>query len=182
MIPYMKLPAEDNPFLGMRGVRLYESYKDLLKIHIRSILRAGYDNDLKIMIPMISQYNECRRTYDLINETHKALEEENIPHIWPVDIGIMIETPSSVIMANELAGICDFFSIGTNDLTQYILAAERGNPSLSTYSDPYDPSVLRAVRNTVHAAESAGIDVSLCGELGGDTDAASLLVGMGLQV
>ena len=180
IIPYMNLPVEDNPFLGMRGVRLYENFKNLLKIHIRSMLRAGYENDLKIMIPMISQYNECRKTYDLINEIHKELEREKIPHIWPVEIGIMIETPSAVIMSNELAGISDFFSIGTNDLTQYVLASERGNPSLFSYSDPYDPSVLRAVRNTIHAAESAGIEVSLCGELGGDPDAASLLIGLGL--
>ena len=180
IIPYMNLPAEDNPFLGMRGVRIYDTYRDLLKTHIRSILRAGFDNDLKIMIPMISQYNECRKAYELIKEVHNELEKEKVNHIWPVEIGIMIETPSSVMMANELAGISDFFSIGTNDLTQYVLAAERGNPSLSSYADPYDPSVLRSVRTAVHAAESAGIEVSLCGELGGDPEAAMLLIGMGI--
>ena len=181
IIPYMDLPLEDNPFLGMRGVRIYDSYRDLLKIHIRSILRAGFENDLRIMIPMISQYDECRKAYDLLNEVHNELASENINHIWPVEIGIMIETPSSVIMAKELAGVSDFFSIGTNDLTQYILAAERGNPSLSSYSDPYDPSVLRAVRNTVLAGEAAGIEVSLCGELGGEPQAAPLLIGMGIS-
>ena len=180
VIPYMKLPYEDNPFLGMRGVRIYESYRKLLKTHIRAILRAGLDNDLKIMIPMISQYDECEKAYNLINEVHKDLLTEGIKHIWPVETGIMIETPSSVFMSSELAGICDFFSIGTNDLTQYMLAAERGNKNLASYSDPYDPAVIRAVRKTVLSAENAGIDVSLCGELGGDPDAATLLIGIGI--
>ena len=181
IIPYMDLPAENNPFLGMRGVRIYETHRDLLKTHIRAILRAGIDNDLKIMIPMISRYSECEQAYNLINEVHRELTAGGIKHIWPVETGIMIETPAAVFMANELAGISDFFSIGTNDLTQYLLAAERGNSSLSSYSDPYDPAVLRAVRKTVLAAENAGIDVSLCGELGGDPDAAMLLIGIGIE-
>ena len=181
IIPYMDLPGEDNPFLGLRGVRIYDKYRNLFKTHVRSILRAGFENDLKIMIPMISQYYECRKVYEIIKDVHKELEKENADHIWPVEIGIMIETPSSVIMAKELAGVSDFFSIGTNDLTQYVLAAERGNPSLSYYSDPYDPSVLRSVRTAVLAAETAGIEVSLCGELGGDPLAAPLLIGMGIS-
>lgn len=132
------------------------------------------------MIPMISKFEECSRSYDIINKVHLELEEDNTDHIWPVEIGIMIETPASVVMADELAGISDFFSIGTNDLTQYTLAAERGNPDLAKYSDPYDPAVIRSVRKTVLAAEKAGIDVSLCGELGGDTEAVPLLIGLGI--
>ena len=179
-VPYMNLPVEDNPFLGLRGVRIYSEYPDIIKTHIRALLRAGFDNDLKIMIPMISKFEECSRSYDIINKVHLELEEENIDHIWPVEIGIMIETPASVVMADELAGISDFFSIGTNDLTQYTLAAERGNPDLAKYSDPYDPAVIRRVRKPVLAAEKAGIDVSLCGELGGDTEAVPLLIGLGI--
>jgi len=181
MIPYISMNKEDNPFLGVRGIRLYEKNTELMTIHFSAILRAALDYDFRIMFPMIAEANEFIRISKTIADLHYQLEKKKIKHKWPIPMGAMIETPSAVVMAEVLARHADFFSIGSNDLTQYIMAAERGNSSLINFSDPLNPAVLRSIHMAIQEAHKNGIEISVCGEIGSDPHGIAVLIGMGID-
>ncbi|MDR1127541.1 MAG: phosphoenolpyruvate--protein phosphotransferase [Treponema sp.] len=171
---------EDNPFLGVRGIRLCQKERQLFMSQLRSILRAAVGFEIKIMSPMISTVEEVLFCKEMLEAAHESLEKEGRPHLWPVPFGIMVETPAAVMMADQLSKVADFFSIGSNDLSQYVMAAERGNAALSKLANTYQIAVLRAVSMTATAARKAGISVSVCGEMAGDPALSVALIGMGI--
>jgi phosphoenolpyruvate-protein phosphotransferase len=173
-VPYLSLPVEQNPFLGVRGIRLCLARLDLFKPQLRAIYRAAVTGNVKIMFPMISTIEELIAAKAIAEEVRLELKAD------PVEIGIMIEVPSAVLMAPELARHVDFFSVGTNDLTQYVLAMDRLHPSLSRQADALHPAVLRMIDLTVKAAKSAGIWVGVCGGIAGDPKGAAILTGLGV--
>ncbi|MFP4344462.1 MAG: phosphoenolpyruvate--protein phosphotransferase [Anaerolineales bacterium] len=180
-LPYMEMPAEMNPFLGVRAIRLALKRPELLKPQLRAALRAGVGHDLKIMFPMVARAEEIRRARALLDECRAELEAEGRAVAEGLEIGIMIEIPSAALMADQLAAMVDFFSIGTNDLSQYTLAADRTNPDVAPMASGFQPAVLRLVRNVIHAAHAKGKWVGLCGELAGDPLAIPILLGLGLD-
>jgi phosphoenolpyruvate-protein phosphotransferase len=180
-LTYLDLGHEDNPFLGQRAIRLCLNRPDLFKTQLRAILRASLNHNLKIMFPMIADVSEVRRARALLNEARAELEAQSVPLADRIDVGIMVEIPSAALMAHALAHDVDFFSIGTNDLTQYTLAAERGNASVAHLQDALHPAVLRQIQHTVEAAEAVGKWVGVCGELAGDPSAIPILIGLGVK-
>ena len=173
-VPYLNLPAEENPFLGVRGIRLCFQRPDLFKPQLRAIFRASQTGSIKIMFPMIA-------TLEDIKAAKKIAEEVRLEvGVDPIDIGMMIEVPSAVLMADEFAKEVDFFSIGTNDLTQYTLAMDRGHPALAKQADGLHPAVLRMIHQTVQAASAAGKWVGVCGGIAGDPKGAAILAGLGV--
>ena len=180
-LPYLDTAHEDNPFLGVRAIRLCFSHAGLFDTQLRAILRAGYGHDLRIMFPMIAQLSDLDRATEVLEKVHADLEREKIPHLWPVKTGIMIEIPSAALLAESMARQADFFSIGTNDLTQYTLAADRGNPELSAYQDALHPSVLRLIEMVVRGARKHDRLVAVCGEAASDDRAAAVFVGLGVD-
>ena len=174
-IPYLRMPVEQNPFLGERGIRFCLSHEDLFRTQLRAIYRAAAKGHVRIMFPMIAMVQEL--------ETARSIAEEVRLEVGaaPVEIGIMIEIPSAVMMAPELAKRVDFFSIGTNDLTQYALAMDRMHPVLAKQADGLHPAVLRLIDMTVRAAEAAGIWVGACGGIAGDPMGAAVLSGLGVR-
>jgi phosphoenolpyruvate-protein phosphotransferase len=171
-LPYLHMPHENNPFLGKRGLRLSLVRPDLFRTQIRAILRAAVHGSIKIMFPMVASLEEFRAARAIVEELRREL---NAP---PVEVGIMVEVPSSALMADVLAQEVDFFSIGTNDLTQYVLAIDRGHPDLARQADGLHPAVLRMVDRTVRAAHAQGKWVGVCGNLAADPAAAPILVGL----
>jgi multiphosphoryl transfer protein len=180
-LPYLELAAEANPFLGVRAIRLCFQEPELFRTQLRAILRAGQAGHLRIMFPMVAGLDEVLQARQFVEEAHRALLAEGIPHAWPVEAGIMVEIPSAALLSETLAAQVDFFSIGTNDLTQYTLAAERGNPALSRLSDALHPAVLRLIQQVAAAAHAHAKWVGVCGELAGDLAAIPLLVGLGVD-
>ena len=174
-LPYLSLPAEMNPFLGERGIRLCLAHPDLLHQQLRAILRAAPYGQLRIMFPMIADIDEVRQTRAVLDALRHELAAPS------VEIGIMVEIPSAALMADVLADEVDFFSIGTNDLTQYTLAMDRTHPALAAKADGLHPAVLRLIARTVEAAHAAGKWVGVCGELGGDPVAVPILLGLGVD-
>jgi phosphoenolpyruvate-protein phosphotransferase len=174
-LPYIVVPPESNPFLGERGIRLCLNRPELLREQVRAILRASPEGTLRIMFPMISDVGEFRRARQIVEEIRAEL---GVP---PIEVGIMVEVPSAALMADILAKEVDFFSIGTNDLTQYTLAMDRMHPTLAASSDGLHPAVLRLIRATVEAAHREGKWVGVCGELGADPQAVPILVGIGVD-
>jgi phosphocarrier protein FPr len=179
--PYLGLPREANPFLGERGIRSCLNRPDLFRTHLRAILRAALGGDFRIMFPMIAELAELREARAALKQAHRALVQSAIPHAWPIPVGIMVEIPSAVVLGDQLAAEADFFSIGTNDLTQYILAADRGNPALARYQDALHPAVLRAISHITAEAHREGKHVGVCGEAASDPAAARLLIGLGVD-
>ena len=180
-LPYIQLAGEPNPFLGVRALRLSLSRPDLFLTQIRAILRAAEGYPCRIMFPMVADVDEIRKARTWVEKAHAQLADEQKPHAWPVELGIMVEIPSAALLAPVLAQEVDFFSIGTNDLTQYTLAAERGNPALSYLADGLHPAVLRLIGEVAEAAHGAGKWTGICGELGGDPEATAILVGLGVD-
>jgi phosphoenolpyruvate-protein phosphotransferase len=174
-VPYLHLPPEANPFLGVRGVRLCFEQPDLFETQLRAILRAASTGYIRIMFPMIATLEELRRAKAMVETVRSRL---NAP---PVETGMMVEVPSAVFLAAEFAQAVDFFSIGTNDLTQYLLAMDRGHPVLAKQADALHPAVLRAIHQTVQAAAKYGKWVGVCGGVAGDLLGARLLVGLGVH-
>ena len=175
-LPYLPMPAEENPFLGLRGVRFLLANPELLETQLRAIVAAASEvpgSQARVMIPMVCTVDEVRRVRELLS----AVAGESVP----VALGIMVETPAAVLCADELAAVCDFFSIGTNDLTQYVMAADRGNSAVSGLYDPFAPAVRRAVALVAASARAAGIPVGICGELASDPRATGWLLDAGLD-
>ena len=180
-LSYLNFPKEENPFLGWRGVRLYKDNPEVFLSQIRAAIRAAAYGDLWVMIPMVISLEELRWVKQQIAEQSVKLEAEGRNHNPHLKVGIMIETPASALIAEQLATEAAFFSIGTNDLTQYTLAVDRGNTKISDLYDGLHPAVLRLMKMTCDAAHKAGIDVGICGEMGGQLEATPLLVGMGFN-
>jgi phosphoenolpyruvate-protein phosphotransferase len=180
-VPYLKMPMENNPFLGVRALRLCFQRKELFTTQLRAILRAGEGMDFKIMFPMVADVADLKSARACLNEVHSDLAKENVAHLWPLEVGIMIEIPSAALQAEALAEQADFFSIGTNDLTQYTLAADRGNPNLGRYQDPLHPGVLRLIDLVIRSAEKRNRLVAVCGEAASDEISSLILVGLGVQ-
>jgi phosphoenolpyruvate-protein phosphotransferase/dihydroxyacetone kinase phosphotransfer subunit len=180
-LPYLQRPAEENPFLGVRALRLCFTHEELFTTQLRAILRAGHGHDFRIMFPMVANITDQDRAAEWLEKVHLDLEKEKVPHLWPVKTGIMIEIPSAAILAESLARRADFFSIGTNDLTQYTLAADRGNPELAPYQDALHPAVLRLIEMVVTGANKHNRLVAVCGEAASDERAAAVFIGLGVQ-
>lgn len=180
-LSYLKIPPERNPFLGWRAIRISLKRTDLFQTQLRAILRAGVYGKAAIMLPMISGLEELRQAKQLIFQTMQSLKQENIPYAEEIDVGIMIEIPAAAVMADAFAKECDFFSIGTNDLTQYTLAVDRGNPLISQLYSYFHPAVLRLIHNVIKQAHSRGKWVGMCGEMAGDPAAARLLCSWGID-
>jgi multiphosphoryl transfer protein len=179
-LPYLPRPEEANPFLGVRGVRLQLNEPDLLEPQLRAAVRVAADHPLRIMFPMVADAAEARAARDAVDRVREALATEGQKVPDRVEVGVMVEVPSAALTAGHLAEVVDFFSIGTNDLTQYALAAERGNPALGALTDPLHPAVLRLIAATVEGAKEHGRWVGVCGEMAGDPLAAPLLIGLGV--
>lgn len=180
-LKYMKLPQEENPFLGYRAIRIYLDNIALFKVQLKAILRASHFGNLAIMFPMIASVKELVDARKVVEDVKKELQEKNIPFNKNIEIGIMIEIPSAAIMADELAKECDFFSIGTNDLIQYTLAVERGNEKVASLYTHFHPAVIRLIKYVIDSAHNNGIICGMCGEAAGDSLYIPLLVGMGLD-
>lgn len=180
-LKYMKLPKEENPFLGYRAIRVCLDNIDLFKVQLRAILRASAYGEISIMLPMISSIEELRKSKEIIEEVKKDLKAKSIKYNENIKIGIMIEIPSSAIMAEEFAKECDFFSIGTNDLIQYTIAVERGNEKVANLYTHFNPAVIRLIKSAIDGAHKNGILCGMCGEAAGDIKFIPLLIGLGLD-
>jgi phosphoenolpyruvate-protein phosphotransferase (PTS system enzyme I) len=177
---FLHMPPEENPFLGWRAIRVCLDTPDMFRAQLRALLRATAHGDVRIMLPLVNEISEIRRTRQLLEEESARLEAEGIPFNAGCKVGIMIETPAAAMTAGELARYADFFSIGTNDLVQYTLAVDRGNSRLAGLYNPFHPSVIRLMEHTARAGRSAGIEVSVCGEMAGNPLGVFLLLGLGI--
>lgn len=180
-LPYLSLPKESNPFLGQRALRLCLSREDLFRTQLRALLRASRFGNLKIMFPMIAVVDELREAKRILEEEKRRLAEAGTPPDDRIEVGMMIEVPAAAVAADAFAGEVDFFSIGTNDLIQYTMAADRMNETVAYLYQPCHPAVLRLIRMVIQAAKQQGKWVGMCGEMAGDQTAIPLLLGMGLH-
>ncbi|CUN13879.1 MAG: phosphoenolpyruvate--protein phosphotransferase [Turicibacter sanguinis] len=180
-LPYLHLPKEMNPFLGYRAVRLCLDDTDLFRTQLRALLRASSYGKLRIMFPMIATLNEFRAAKALLLEEKANLIAEGVTVSEEIEVGMMVEIPSAAVLADQFAKEVDFFSIGTNDLIQYTMAADRMNEKVSYLYQPYNPSILRLVKMVIDAAHKEGKWTGMCGEMAGDQTAIPLLLGLGLD-
>lgn len=174
-------PNEANPFLGWRSIRVCLDHPELFRPQLRALLRAAVGGNLRAMLPLVTRVDEVTRTRELVEEEAQNLRQAGIPAAAALPLGTMIETPAAVLMADRLARVCDFFSVGTNDLTQYTLAVDRGNARLAARFTPHDPAVVRQLHTVLAAAQEAGIPCGVCGEMASEPLSAVLLVGLGYR-
>ncbi len=177
----LNFPKEDNPFLGQRGIRYCLNNTEIFKTQLRSILRAAYKSNIKISLPMVTAVSEVIETKALIAECISELEQEGLDCNKDIKLGVMIETPAACIMADRLAEVCDFFSIGTNDLSGYVTAADRGNAKVSRLCSPFEPALLRLMKHVCESAHEKNIEVSICGEAASDIRLLPLLLSFGID-
>ena len=180
-LPYLDLGQESNPFLGWRAIRMCLDREDFFKIQLRALLRASPGHDLRIMFPMIATLGELQKAKGLLEEAGDEVVRSGGQVSDDIQVGIMVEVPSVVVMADQFASQVDFFSIGTNDLTQYTMAAERTNEKVAYLGDALHPAILRQIKTVIDAAHEQGIWVGLCGELAGDQQGIPILLGLGLD-
>ncbi|EJQ54067.1 phosphoenolpyruvate-protein phosphotransferase [Bacillus cereus BAG6X1-2] len=178
---YLNLPKEMNPFLGFRAIRLCLEMQDMFRAQLRALLRASVYGNLKIMFPMIATLDEFRQAKAILIEEKEKLQAEGTIIAESIEVGMMVEIPSSAVMAHQFAKEVDFFSIGTNDLIQYTLAADRMNERVSYLYQPYNPAILRLIKNVIDAAHNEGKWAGICGEMAGDEIAIPILLGLGLD-
>ena len=179
-VDYFHLEKEENPAMGYRAIRICLTRPDIFKTQLRAIYRASYYGTISIMFPMIISVDEVLKCKEIVNEVKKELDEQGLPY-GEVELGIMIETPAAVLMSEELAKEVDFFSIGTNDLTQYTLACDRQNAAIESFNDPHHPAVLKEILMTIENGHKGGAWVGICGELGADTSLTETFLRMGVD-
>lgn len=180
-LPYLNLPKEMNPFLGFRAIRLCLEEQDIFRTQLRALLRASTFGNLKIMFPMIATLDEFRQAKAMLEEEKQKLISEGTKVSDDIEVGIMVEIPSTAVLADQFAKEVDFFSVGTNDLIQYTMAADRMNERVSYLYQPYNPSILRLVKMVIDAAHKEGKWAGMCGEMAGDETAIPILLGLGLD-
>lgn len=180
-LDYFEFPVEENPFLGYRAIRLCLDREDIFMTQLKALVRASAYGNLKIMIPMIINVSEFKRTLELVDQIKSQFDKDGISYNKDLEIGIMVETPASVFMADKLIKYVDFFSIGTNDLSQYTLACDRGNENISYLYSNYNPAVLRAIKHVIDESHKANKWTGMCGQFASDTEATKLLLGLGLD-
>jgi phosphoenolpyruvate-protein phosphotransferase (PTS system enzyme I) len=180
-LPYLNLPKEMNPFLGFRAIRLCLEEQEMFRTQLRALLRASVYGNLKIMFPMIATLDELRQAKAILSEEKEKLVSEGVQVAEQIEVGMMVEIPSTAVIADQFAKEVDFFSIGTNDLIQYTFAADRMNERISYLYQPYHPAILRLVKMVIDAAHKEGKWVGMCGEMAGDETAIPILLGLGLD-
>jgi phosphotransferase system enzyme I (PtsI) len=172
-------PIEANPFLGWRSIRVCLDHPEVFRPQLRALLRASVHGNVRVMLPLITRVDEVLRTREMIAEEAESLQRSGIPSARNMPLGAMMETPAAAIVADRLAEVCDFFSVGTNDLTQYTLAVDRGNARLASRFTPQDPAVMRLLKQMIDAATARGIECGVCGEMASEPLTAVLLMGLG---
>jgi phosphoenolpyruvate-protein phosphotransferase/dihydroxyacetone kinase phosphotransfer subunit len=180
-LPFLSPGQESNPFLGVRGLRLLLRHPDFFGSHLCAILRLAERFSIKLLVPMVTSIDEISRLKRHLETAHQSLKARNLSHRWPIEIGAMIETPAAAVAFDQMIDLLDFASIGTNDLTQYVLSAERGNPQLEEFADSLHPAVLRLCRDVITLANQRKLPISICGEIASDPVAVPLLAGLGLR-
>jgi len=180
-VDYFEMPKEENPAMGVRAIRICLTRPEIFKTQLRALYRASAFGKIAIMFPMITSVNEVKRIKELCNEVKEALKKDNIPFNENTELGIMIETPAAAVISDKLAKEVDFFSIGTNDLTQYTLAVDRQNAEAEAFCDIHHTAVLRLIKTVVDNAHEAGIWTGICGELAGDLELTELFLAMGVD-
>jgi phosphocarrier protein FPr len=180
-VAFLRQPPEMNPFLGVRGSRLYARFPEIFRTQLRALLRAGAERPIEVLFPMITAVGELRRLREVLSAAGEELRRQGLPCQSRPAAGVMIEVPAAALQAGRLAGLADFFSIGTNDLAQYLFAVDRTSAPLAGLADPFHPALLGLIRAAVRAAASAGIPAAVCGELAGVPAAAPLLIGLGVE-
>ncbi|MFC0295985.1 phosphoenolpyruvate--protein phosphotransferase [Geobacillus jurassicus] len=180
-LPYLHLPKEMNPFLGFRAIRLCLEMQEMFRTQLRALLRASVHGNLKIMFPMIATLDEFRQAKTILLEEKEALLRQGVPVADNIEVGMMVEIPAAAVMADQFAKEVDFFSIGTNDLIQYTMAADRMNERVSYLYQPYNPAILRLISHVIDAAHREGKWVGMCGEMAGDPIAIPILLALGLD-
>jgi phosphoenolpyruvate-protein phosphotransferase/dihydroxyacetone kinase phosphotransfer subunit len=180
-LKFLRSQKEANPFLGVRGIRLLFANPAFLRTHLRALLRLAQSVPIKLLVPMITDVSEVLDLKRLLDEVAHELRNQALPCHWPIPLGAMIETPAAALLIDQLIPHVDFVSIGTNDLTQYLLCAERGNPALSAFADPLHPAVMRICEQVIRKSCENGVKASVCGEAASDPDAIPILLGLGLR-